>query len=63
MLPKAIINTHAVTGANSLINCGAILDHDCIVGEGAHIGLGAIVKANCRVQPLVKIEAAVVVQE
>lgn len=63
VLPKAVVNAHAVTGANCIINCGAILDHDCTVCEGAHIGLGAILKTGCRVEPLAKIEAAVVVME
>ena len=29
-----------------LINSGSVVDHDSLVGCGAHIGLGSVVRAN-----------------
>ena len=57
VMQHAVINTGTVIGRAALINCGAIIDHDNQVGEGAHIGLGTIVKAWNRIPPCQKVEA------
>ena len=53
VLPKAVINTDVT---------GAIVDHGCVIEQGCHICLGAIVKGENRIAALSKIEAGEVVQ-
>ena len=45
-----------------IINLGAIVDHGCILEEGVHICLGAIVKGENRIEKCSKIEAGEVVE-
>jgi sugar O-acyltransferase (sialic acid O-acetyltransferase NeuD family) len=37
----AIINTGAAIGVCGIINTGAVIDHDCVVGDFAHVGPNA----------------------
>ncbi|CAM5765990.1 carbonic anhydrase [Labrys miyagiensis] len=41
VLLGATVATHARIGACSIVNTRASVDHDCIVGDGVHIGPGA----------------------
>ena len=61
VMQRAVVNTHTVIEKGCLINAGAIVDHDSRVGAGAHICLGSVVKANCTIEPLVKVEAGQVI--
>lgn len=61
VLPMAAVHTGVIGGQGVLVNCGAVVDHDCRLGDGAHICIGALVKAGCTVAPLTKIEAGQVV--
>lgn len=61
VLPKAVIQAGAVAGKAVLFNCGSLTDHDAVIGEGAHLCLGSIVKAGCGVPPCAKVEAGVVI--
>lgn len=45
-----------------IINLGAIVDYGCILEEGVHICLGAIVKGENRIEGLSKIETGEVVE-
>ena len=36
-----IVNAGAVLGANVIINTGAIIEHDCRIGDHAHVATGA----------------------
>lgn len=60
ILPHAIITTGGQCGC--IINLGAIVDHGCILEEGVHICLGAIVKGENWIERLSKIEAGEVVE-
>ena len=60
ILPHAIVNTDVTI--ERIINLGAMVDHGCVVEEGVHICLGAIVKAENRVEALSKIEAGEVIE-
>ncbi|MBQ7338980.1 MAG: hypothetical protein IJW40_11095 [Clostridia bacterium] len=62
VLPKAIINTGVVVNRGCIINCGAIIDHGCVIEDGVHICLGAITKAENRIQRCMKVEAGVVIE-
>lgn len=44
-----------------IINCGAIVDHGCVLGEGVHVGPGAIVKAENDIPRCTKIESGEVI--
>ena len=57
VLQRAVINTKTCIERAVLINSGAIIDHNSYIERGAHVGLGSIVKANCHVASLKKIEA------
>lgn len=61
LLPGAVVHTGATAGSAVLFNCNAVVDHDCAIGEGAHICIGALVKAGCIIAPLSKIEAGQVI--
>ncbi len=61
VLHQAIVNTKCQLGKACLINCGAVVDHDNRLEDGVHIGLGTVIKANCCIKPLQKIEAGTVI--
>ena len=62
ILPHAIVNTNCVVKSGCIVNCGAIVDHGCVLEEGVHICLGAIVKADNRIPPKMKVEAGIVIE-
>lgn len=62
ILPNAVINTSCKIKKACIVNCGAIIDHGCIIEEGVHVCLGAIVKAENKIEKLSKIEAGEVIQ-
>ena len=49
-MPGAVINADARVGRNSIVNTGAIVEHDCLIGDHAHIAprvaLGGAVKVG-----------------
>lgn len=49
-------------GRGCIINLGAIVDHDCVIEEGVHICLNAIIKGDNRIQRCMKIEAGQVIE-
>src|SRR6185437_7459155 len=46
VLPMACVNTEAQIGAATIINTGAIVEHECVLGKGVHIAPGACL-AGC----------------
>ena len=54
IMQRAVVNTHTVIEHGVLVNSGAVVDHDSYVARGAHIGLGSVVKANCRIEDVYK---------
>jgi sugar O-acyltransferase (sialic acid O-acetyltransferase NeuD family) len=40
VMPKAILQAGVVVGDNSIINTGAIIEHDCVIGKHNHIAPG-----------------------
>ena len=61
IMQRAVVNTHTVMEHGVLVNSGAVVDHDSYVCKGAHIGLGSVVKANCKIDTKRKVEAGEVV--
>lgn len=45
-----------------MVNTGAIVDHDSVIGKCAHICVGAIVKADNRIPAGMKVEAGIVIE-
>lgn len=43
------INPLASIGAGAICNTGSVIEHECVVGEFAHIGPGAVLCGNVRV--------------
>lgn len=40
--PRAVINAEASVGDQTIINTGAVVEHDCRIDAGAHLGPGAV---------------------
>lgn len=49
ILAHAVIGPEAEIGPFALINTGAIVEHDCVVAEAAHIGPGAVLAGGVRI--------------
>ena len=62
ILPMAVVNTGAVLEKGVLVNASSVIDHDCIIEEGAHICIGALIKAENRIPAKMKIEAGEVIE-
>ena len=45
-----------------IINIGALIDHDSVIGKGSHLAPGAIVKAENRIPAYTKIESGNVIE-
>lgn len=61
VMQRAVVNTHTKIGRACLINSGAVVDHDSVIGYGAHVGLGSIVKSNCTILPMKRVEPGEVI--
>ena len=61
VLPHACIGTDAAVGEGCIINMNAVVDHDCVIENGVHVCLGAIVKSAKTVRENTKVEAGQVI--
>lgn len=50
-LPMAIVNAGTRIGRNVILNSRALVEHDSVVGDHAHIGPGAVLCGGVRVGP------------
>lgn len=48
VLAGAVVNTGARVGRGVIINTGAIVEHDCVVGDAAHVSPGAVLSGGVR---------------
>ena len=46
MLPYSVAHHNAKIGDYCILNTGAILEHDCEIGNGVHIMPGAVIGGN-----------------
>lgn len=46
---RAIVNSGAILGKCSIINTGSIVEHDCQIGDFAHISPGAVICGGVRI--------------
>jgi sugar O-acyltransferase (sialic acid O-acetyltransferase NeuD family) len=49
VMAGAIVQSGSSLGANSILNTGACVDHDCIIGAHAHIAPGVTLSGNVRI--------------
>lgn len=49
--PRAVLHTRAVAYDHAIINTGAIVEHECTVGENAHIAPGSVLGGRARIEP------------
>ena len=61
VLPRAVVNTNCRLERGCIVNCAAVLDHDCVLEEGVHLCIGALVKAGNRLPAKLKVEAGEVI--
>lgn len=59
--PRAIVNPGAFVGRGAMINSGSIVEHDCSIGNLAHIAPGAILCGAAKVGTSALIGAGAVV--
>lgn len=59
---RAVVGTRASLGKGVIVNTGATVDHDCLIGDFAHVCPGAHLAGNIRVgsQTLIGTGAAVI---
>ena len=66
--PGCIIRAHCVVsryvklGLATILNVGALIDHDVEIGEGSHILMGAVVRNMVKLPPMSRIESNQVVE-
>jgi sugar O-acyltransferase (sialic acid O-acetyltransferase NeuD family) len=50
ILAKAAVCVQTIMGRGCIINTGAIVDHECCIGDGVHIGPGAHLAGGVKVE-------------
>ena len=61
--PLVAINSLVLIGNGCIINTGAIIEHECEIGDYTHIGPGALLAGNVRVGKSVFVGARSVVKQ
>lgn len=61
IMPRAVLGALARIGRLALVNTGAIIEHDVVLEEGAHVGPGAVLCGGVRVGARAMLGAGVVV--
>lgn len=51
VMAGAIVQVGACVGAGAIVNSGAIVEHDCVIGELAHVAPGAVLAGAVTVGP------------
>lgn len=46
---NTVINANVRIAEHCIINTGAIVEHDCVVGDFSHVSVGSILCGNCQV--------------
>ena len=59
--PVFISDAHL--GVGCIINGGAIVDHDAVLGRGVHVAPGGIVKAGAEVEALTKVDSGEIIKK
>jgi sugar O-acyltransferase (sialic acid O-acetyltransferase NeuD family) len=59
----AVVGPSSLVGSNAILNTQSSVDHDCIVGDGAHVGPGAVISGVVEVGECAWIGAGAVVSD
>lgn len=60
-MPNVVINANSQIGQHVIINTGAIVEHDNLIGHCDHVASNATLCGGVRVKPLTHIKAGVTV--
>jgi sugar O-acyltransferase (sialic acid O-acetyltransferase NeuD family) len=63
ILAQAVVNAGATLCVNVIVNTGAIVEHDCIVGDHAHVATGACLAGTVTVGEEAHVGAGAVVRQ
>ncbi len=63
ILPMAVVNAGVQFGVNDIVNTGAIIEHDAILGDHVHVATGARLAGGVRVGDGAHIGAGATVKE
>jgi sugar O-acyltransferase (sialic acid O-acetyltransferase NeuD family) len=61
IMARAVVQVGSKLGADSIINTGALIDHDCRIGAHAHVAPGAVLSGNVRIEDEVHVGAGAIV--
>lgn len=63
IMAGAVVQPGSCMGTNSIVNTGALIDHDCEIGAHVHIAPGAVLSGNVRIANEVHVgTGAVIIQ-
>ena len=54
---QCVVSRYVKLGMATILNVGALIDHDCVIGEGSHILMGAIIRNMEALPPMSRIES------
>ncbi len=60
ILSQSSVCANTIVGKGCIINIGALIDHDCDIGDGAHIAPGVVIKARNKIQSCTKVDSGTV---
>ena len=60
---RAVVNPGSAIGICTIINTGAVVEHDCIVGDFAHVSPGAVLCGQVQVRTDAHVGAGTVVRQ
>lgn len=62
VLPLCWVGARTVAGMGCILNAGASIDHDVVLGDGFHAAPGAIIKAGAKLESCAKADSGQVIR-
>ena len=59
---QVVVSRYVKLGLATILNVGALIDHDVEIGEGSHILMGAVIRNMVKLPPLSRVESNQVVE-
>jgi UDP-3-O-[3-hydroxymyristoyl] glucosamine N-acyltransferase len=59
---KVVVSRYVKLGLATILNVGALIDHDVEIGEGSHILMGAVVRNMVKLPAMSRVESNQVVE-
>lgn len=59
---KVVVSRYVKLGMATILNVGALIDHDVEIGEGSHILMGAVVRNMVKIPAMSRVESNQVVE-